>query len=279
MISAIQNLHIGNALRLFIEPPAGALRWRILRKGSDTFSGHADPSALVAYEGDLNVIVDSQSLSNETMAFYRPFYTTDGNAWTAGASAHGTPTADYEEFATDVLSIIRDRVEAGLKIECERGNFQPEAGYIQVMTASPALTGNIRLPLVTVHMETEDSGERAIGDNISGDEFDQIGFDWNESEGWLADVRVTLIGWSVNSDERIELRKAIRRVIIGNMPVFQDEGMDQISLTQHDIDAVNGEYGDTNIFQVMSNFSCVSPVRVGGKASAIREVHVIQRSY
>ncbi len=271
MISTIQNLHIGNALRLFVTPPADAVQWRILRKGADTFVDENDPSALVVYEGSERVLVDSESLKNEVMAFYRPFYTTDGTTWTAGATSSGTPTADYVDYTTDVLSVLRDRIERGLLVECERGNFQPEDGSIQVFTAAPSLETDLRLPLVTVHLDNEDPGERGIGDAISGDEFDAIGFSWNESEGWYANVAITVIGWSLNSDERIELRKALRRIIIGNLPVFTAEGIDQVALSLSDIDAVNGEY-PAHIYQCIGNFTCISPVRVGGPVAAIESV-------
>lgn len=271
MISMIQNLHIGNALRLFIQPPVGSLVWRIMRKGADTFTGVDDVEAVLAYEGNEKVIVDHENLINEVMAFYKPYYSVDGSTWTPGASAHGTPTADYADYSTDVLSILRDRLEAGLKVECDRGNFQPEHGYIQVFTAPPSLERDLRLPLVTIHLENEDPGERAIGETISGDEFDSIGFDWNESEGWLANVALTIIGWSLNSDERIELRKALRRIIVGNLSVLSAEGIEQVSFSQSDIDAVNGEY-PAQIYQVMCNFTCIAPVRVGGQVDAISTI-------
>lgn len=270
MIHTVQPLHVGNALRLFIEPPAGAVQWKVLRKGSSSFSGIDDPSALLVLDGDDRVFVDSEALQNEVMAFYQPWYF-DGTDWTAGPVASGTPKADYTEHTTDVLSFVRDRLEAGLKVECDRGNFTPELGYIQVYTAPPSLEQNLRFPLVTIHLESEDPAERALGEAISGDTFDAIGFDWNESEGWLASVNLTIIGWSVNSDERIELRQAIRRLVIGNLPVFEEKGFQQVSLSQQDIDAVNGEY-PAQIYQVMSNFSCLAPVRVGGPVDPIREI-------
>lgn len=272
MITMVQPLHAGNALRLFIEPPAGAVRWRVLRKGSDTFSGDPDdPSALVAYEGDERVVVDALSLPNDVMAFYRPFYQSESGAWTSGSTAYGTPASIYEEHATDVMWLVRSRLEAGLKVEVERGNLVHELGYVQVYTAPPSLEQNILFPLVTITLENESSSIRGIGENISGDEFDAIGFDWLESEGWLADVQLSVVGWSVNSDERIELRKAIRRVVLANLPVFAAHGIDQVNLSMSDNDAVNGEYG-APVYQVMASFSCVAPVRVGGRVDAISEV-------
>lgn len=264
----VQPLHVGNALRLFIQPPAGAQRWRILRKGADNFTGHDDAAAFVAFEGDARVVVDAQFLMNEVMAFYRPYYTTDGVAWAAGPTAWGTPSATYEEHTVDVLSFLRERLEAGLKVEVERGNLISDLGYIQVYTAPPSMERDLPFPLVTLSMDNDSSDIRALGENISGDEFDAIGVDWLESEGWLAAVQITIVGWSLNSDERIELRKAIRRVIIANLPVFAAQGIDQVNLSMSDIDAVSGEYG-APVYQVMANFSCTAPARVGGRVSSL----------
>lgn len=271
MISIIQNLHIGNALRLFLRPPAGSLVWKVLKKSTDTFSGVDDADAIVVYSGNQDIFTDSSDLINEVMVFYKPYYSADGVVWTAGNTANGTPTATYEEYSTDVLSLVRSRLEAGLLVECQRGNFHPEHGYIQVFNAPPSLERDLRMPLVTIHLENDEPGERGIGDSISGDEFDSIGFAWDESEGWLSNVAITIIGWSLNSDERIELRKAIKRIIIANLNVFSAADIDQVSLSQSDIDAVNGEY-PAQIFQVMCNFTCIAPVRVGGQVDAIRTI-------
>lgn len=260
MITLIQNLYAGNALRLFLEPPIGAVSWRVLRKGSDSFTDQNDATAFVAYEGDEKIVVDAESLNNEVMAFYRPFYY-DGAAWTAGATASATPTATYEDSTTDVLSFMRDRVERGLLVEVQRQNLTNDLGYIQVYTAPPSLERDLRFPLVTIHLDSESPGARGIGENISGDEFDAIGFEWNESEGWLAQVQLSIVGWSLNSDERIELRKALRRIVIANLPILASRGIDEVSLTQQDVDAVNGEFG-APIYQVVSTFSCLAPVRV-----------------
>ena len=278
MITMVQPLHIGNALRLFIEPPADAVRWRVLRKGSDTFSGDPeDPSALVAYEGDERVVVDAAHLQNEVMAFYRPFYLSLAGIWTPGQTAYGTPASIYEERTTDVMSLVRDRLEAGLKVEVERGSLVHELGYVQVYTAPPSQEQNLLFPLVTITLSSESSDVRAVGETISGDEFDSIGFDWSESEGWLASVQLEVTGWSLNSDERIELRRAIRRVVLANLPVFAAHGIDQVNLSMSDNDAVNGEYG-APVYQVMASFSCVAPVRVGGRVDAISEVTTTVRS-
>lgn len=269
MIAIVQPLYAGNALRLFVEPPAGAVRWKILRKGSDSFSGHDDPSALVAYEGDERVIVDSSYLQNDVMAFYKPFYTADGLAWTAEATASGTPSATYEDQTTDVLSFLRERLEAGLQVEVQRGSLVNELGYVQVYTAAPSLERDLKFPLVTLHLDSEDPTARVLGEAIGHDDFDAIGDEWTESEGWLSSVVVSVIGWSLNADERIELRKAIRRVIVANLGVFADRGWQQVSVSLRDMDAVSGEYS-APVYQVMGTFTCVAPVVVSGRVGTMK---------
>lgn len=268
----IQPLHSGNALRLFLEPPAGSVAWRVLRKVSNTFSGHDDPSALIAYEGDESVFVEAaESLTNDQLWFYKPYYTTDGVTWAPGNGNSGTPKAIYADHTTDVLSHLRDRLASGLLVECQRGNFLPEMGYIQVYTAPPSIEQGLRFPLVTLELLGEESADRAIGESISGDVFDSIGFDWDESEGWLANVRIGIAGWSLNSDERIELRKAIRRIIVANLPVFESFGWIMPSISQNDDNFVNGEY-PAQLYQVMTVFTCTAPVRVSGTVDAVREI-------
>lgn len=273
MIVMVVPLHAGNAMRLILRPPAGAVRWKVLRGAGATFTGHDDPSALLVYDGDEDVIVDSQFLQNDIQQFWRAFYTQDGVTWQDSNVASGTPSATYQDHTTDVLSLMRERLEAGLLVECQRANFATELGFIQVFNAPPTLDQNIRFPLVTIHLDYEGSDERAIGEAISGDTFDSIGFDWDESEGWLANVRLQIVGWSLNSDERIELRKAIRRIIVANLPVFDSYGWMLPNVQQQDIDAINGEY-PAQIYQVMTTFTCVAPVRVSGTVDAIRDISV-----
>lgn len=264
MISMLQPLIAGNAIRIFIEPVTGAKYWRVLKKASDSFAGYDDPSAVIVYEGAERVVVDTDvaSTPNGTILFYRAFYW-DGLAWVASVSRSATPAATYEEQTTDTMTLVRERLEAFLVVEVERGNFLTDLGYIQVYTAPPSLDQNVRLPVVTLTLENESPADRGIGEDISGDEYDLQDSSWFDSEGWLADVQLQITGWALNSNERIELRKAIRRFVVANMPVFDAFGLVMVSISQNDVDAVNGEYGGTNIYQTVCNFSCQAPVRVG----------------
>jgi hypothetical protein len=276
MISTVQPLPIGNALRVFLDPPGNAVHWKVLRKGSDTFSGLEDASAFLAYEGDERVFVDSAHLQNGVAAYYRPYWYT-GSGWVEGRTAHGTPAATYEDASTDVPVFLRERLEAGLRVEVERGTFFHDLGYIQVFTASPSLERDLQFPLVTVHLDSEEPAVRALGEEIGSEDLLDLGGGLSASDGWLASVRVSLIGWSLNSDERAELRAALRRVIIGNLPVFADRGWQQIELSVQDVDAVSGEY-NAPLYQVFATFSCLAPQRVISRQDTISNINVITRS-
>lgn len=273
MIFTVRPLPVGNALHLSLVPPAGATRWRLLRKGADDFTGEADPEAHVAYEGQDRIITDTHFLQNDVPAFYRAYYW-DGAAWSASPTASGTPRATYQDSSTDVLSVVRDRLEAGLAVEVARGALQPTQGFIQVFTAPPVADGGVQLPVITVHLENEDPGDRGIGEMVDADEFNSLAGTWSESEGWLAKVDLEIVAWSLNADERIELRKALRRILIANLPVFDSFGMVEITFNLRDMDALSGEYA-ANIYQVMCRFTCMAPVKVTNTADPITDVNVV----
>lgn len=276
----IQPLHSGNALRLFLEPPKGVVAWRVLRNGTGVFSGPNDSHAALVFEGfddDAQVLVDvGNALENDARWFYGAYHSTDKVVWHASPVKSAIPNAIYQDQTTDVLSFVRDRLSSGLLEECKRGNFQTDFNFIQVYTAPPVMESALRFPLVTLHLESEESADRGIGETLGPDSFDAQDFEWTESEGWLANVRLQIIGWSLNSDERIELRKAIRRLIVANLPAFDSVGFNTINLSQQDVDSVNGEY-PSPIYQVMNTFTCIAPVVVSGNVSAVREV-VIKRN-
>lgn len=267
MIAMVQPLSAGNALRVFLQPPEKAVRWKVLRKTADTINAVNDPDAVVVYTGNDKSFVDTSLLANNAVVFYRPFYTANGIDWLAGISGYGTPSATYHDYTIDCLSFVRERIEAGLKVECERGNFQTQLGYIQVYTAPPSLEQNLLFPLVTVTLDEENPENRAIGELVLPDEFDSIGNDWQEAQGWIAPTQISIVGWSLNSDERLELRKALRRVLISNLAVFAGKGFDQINVQFSDIDSLGAEY-NVPMYQVMAAFSCNAPVIVGNAVPA-----------
>lgn len=246
-------------MQLSLRPPAGASSWRILRKAANAFGTETDATALFAYEGqDLTVVDAEPGLINEQPVFYRPYYFVAG-AWVPAPAVAGTPRATFKERSADAQQLVRDRLEAGLAVEVARGTMQHETGAIPVYTAPPLADQNA-LPLVTVHLESEGSSGRAIGELLLPD---YIGSDnrFHEHEGWMADVSLEIIGWSLNPDERAEMRRALRRIVVANLPVFAAAGLLEITFTQRDIEFLQGEY-DANVFQTVGTFNCQAPVIV-----------------
>ena len=257
----------GNALRVFLQPPAGAARWRLLRKIDDTFTGPDDPDAAVVEDGDTRVPLDADGLVNGVTYYYRPYYWV-ASAWQAGDTASAAPAASYEDQTPDLIGIVRDRLAAGLLVELQRGTLTHENGAIPVFTAPPAY-GAARWPIVSVHLSNEEPAERFIGESIGADVYSDAD-DWTEAEGYLAKVELAIIGWSLNPDERIELRKALRRIVIANFPVFDGFGIVNINFSQQDME--DFENYEAPVYQAMCTFSCMAPVAVASGATPISDV-------
>ena len=87
---------------------------------------------------------------------------------------------------------------------------------------------------------------------------------WGEAEGWLAQSSVQIIGWELNADARIELRKAIRRIIVGNLAVFDSLGIINVDLQCSDAEDLQSY--NAPIYQVMGTMNCKAPVLVTAEA-------------
>lgn len=267
-VSMIVKLPAGNALRIFLTPPDGAEKWRLLRKVDDTFLGPTDADAAVVEDGTSPVVTDVETLANGVTYYYRPYYWVSG-AWQAGATASAAPAASYEDLTQDVVSVVRDRLAAGLLVELQRGVLSHENGAIPVFTAPPAY-GAARWPVVSVHLTSEDPAEQFIGGNGAPDVFSEADDDWSEPEGYLAKVDLAIIGWSLNSDERMDLRKALRRIVIANLPVFDSYGFVNITFSQQDME--DFENYEAPVYQAMCTFSCLAPVSVSSSVGVISDV-------
>ena len=76
------------------------------------------------------------------------------------------------------------------------------------------------------------------------------------TEGWLSRVQLTITGWAINADVRAALRKAIKRIVIANLPIFDDKGMYQIGINQQDLD--DFQTYSAPVYQSACQFSCLA---------------------
>ena len=265
-IAMVTSPAVGNALRVFLQPPATAEYWRLLRKTANDFLDQNDPNAAVVAECNELVIVDDGGLVNGVTYYYRAYYW-DGTTWTPSNSLSGVSASTYEDLTPDVIDVVQQRLQAGLQVEIGRGTLVHALGAIPVYTAPPAYD-NSRWPVVTVHLTNQDPAQRFIGESLAADSFaDGTAY---ESEGWLTRVQLSIVSWSTNSDERVALRKALRRIVIANLSVFDAHGFVNVDFGQQD--AEDFETYNAPVYQSVCTFSCTAPVAVGSTNGVIAEV-------
>lgn len=266
-------LPVGNAVKVLMAPDDGAIQWRLMRNTTGVFAGITDPLSIPVYTGDQSqYVVDVKALTNGVTYSYCLFSTLDGVNWDASEVFTGVPQAIYGDQSVDALTVVRDRMAAGMAVEVSRGTLTPVTKQIPVLNAPPAFD-DVRWPMVSVHVTSDGPAERGIGEMIGSDDWDAGSGMWKEGEGWMANTVLAIAGWSKNADERIALRKAMRRLIIANLPVFDGLGMLRIDINQSDQDYVSGEY-PAPVFSTVCSFSCLAPAYVTDEVGVVTEITV-----
>lgn len=272
MIAFLQPLPIGNAVRVVLAPPSSAVAWRVLRKTVDTWTDQNDATAGIAYEGDAAYFVDIAALTNGTPYYYKPFYQDEAGAWSSASSQTATPASTSNLLGIDPLELVRARLEAALKADVVADELQHVDGYIPCLTVPPTYE-NTNFPVVTVHLQVQDRAISAIGEELASDSYDEDTDTWTEIEGWICQVRINVVAWVVgNGDSRIQLRRRIARALLGNLSVFNDQGMSQISFSQSDVEDL--ESFAAPVFQTITSLECLAPLAVDAVTGTIHSVSV-----
>lgn len=272
MITFLKPHPIGDAVRCIVAPPEGSTLTRVLRKTTDDIASETDPDAGVVYEGTETFFIDISAMVNGVTYFYRAFDLV-GSTWQGSASMAATPEATAGMAGPDTLSLVRDRLRAGLKVEVQAGRLKHATGAIPVHT-SPPLFDQTKWPTVSVHLTTDAPVVRGVGEIIAADLFD--GEDWVESEGWLAGVSLSIIAWSLNPDERILLRLAVKKVLIGNLGIFAQQGLSQVEISQTDAEDMEGY--SAPVYWAACTFTAFAPAVVTSEVSPITDVEAINLS-
>lgn len=269
MIRWVRPLPVGNAIHVIVEIPQSTVYWRLLRKLTDDIGSEADPDATLVYEGGGDYTIDQSGLSNGVIYFYRAFYF-NGSTWSASDSVSAQPAAEVRDESSDVLDVVRQRLRDGLATQVENGFLRPTSGKIPVLTAPPVFE-ETDWPVVTVHLDNDAASERFIGDDLTDEDYP--GAETVEvARGWLSSWTIRIVGWSRNPDERIRLRKAIKRLIIGNLPVFDSVGMEQVEFRVQDEDDMNSY--SAPVYQVVCVLTCLAPSVLAHDVGVISTVNV-----
>jgi len=270
MISFVRAWAAGQAVQIVVSPSPGAVRWRLLRKADDTFTGEDDDEALLVYEGTERGILDAQALANGATYYYRCYDFVDA-AWVASATVQCTPAATFLSRSPDALGILRERIDVGLSALVASKVLTHAKGHIQCLLAPPAID-QIVLPVVTLHLTSEAPAERGIGDEPRAAVVDPTGERWDEHDGWLARTEIAVIGWSLNPDERALLGRALRDVVIANLPVFDGLGLSLVEFSLQHVE----DFASFNapMYQVVGQFVCRAPAIVDEAMNEIEDVTV-----
>jgi hypothetical protein len=272
MIRMIEPYACGSAVGILLEPAANTQRWRLLRKESDSFSGEADAGAVLVAEdtdtGILPAVADTGVLDGRT--YYYALYEHDGSAWGDPDIRAGEPGYALSDQSADVYTLIRDGLRRGFASEVAAGTLHAnrESGRIDVLNAPPQWE-RTRWPVVTLHLSQDASGERAIGEAIAGGPEPDDGA-WQEAEGWLSRWNMKIMVWSLNPDERIVLRQAVKRLVIGLLPLLDAQGVVTPELTMEDVDQVS-EF-PAPVYGAVGSFTCLAPSVVTHDTPAIARI-------
>ena len=278
-ISYLRSLPIGNAVELLLAVDADTVWLQLLRRPDNAFTGPDDPGATVIYNADRHItpqddrlaLLDTEAIVNGVPLFYR-VYGNDGTQWIASSIETVTPTQRLIDRSIDPLLVVRDRLKAGLQAEVAAGRLKPASHKIPVWTAPPQAEVT-SWPVVTVRLESDRSAERAIGEMIDQDYRLAAPDDWLETEGWLSQVTLQIIGWSQNPDERIALRQALKRIVIGNLPIFASLGL--ITPDWNQQDSEDFQTFNAPVYQTVGTFTCLAPSMISWTTPAIEQIDVI----
>lgn len=269
-VTLLDPLAAGNAVRVFITPPTGAVRWRVLRRTADAFTDQADPGAVLVLDGDDNVVVDTVAVVNGTPYFYKAFSLVAG-AWVASPAMQVTPLATYAGDEVNPARILRDRLEAGLKVEVQRGALIAESGRIRVHTGPYQREDQISFPLMFVHQDSQTISDRFVGEDVTGPDQDEGG-SYFDGDGVMARFVINVGLVARNLDEREAMRRALQRILLVNLAVFAAAGIITPEWTLTDSEDLQAQ--GAPLFMSGGQFTCLAVSFAGRRTAPIGSVRV-----
>ena len=250
MLSMAYALPAGNAVRLVLSPPTGADELALLRRDDGAApAGLNDAAAVPVYRGDpVRSVLDWLAVPAGVELRYRALWRV-GSSWLDGGVRSVRADARFLDRSVEPLLVMRDRLDLGLRGYVERGELRPSSGEIPVLIASP-LIEETPMPVVTVHLESEVQDVAPVGGLLAPDR----GAD--SFTGHVSRVVMKAIGWSLNVDERLALRRAMTAVLAVNREVFEEAGMVDVEVQFSDMDDFMTY--SAPVYQAVGTVSCVA---------------------
>jgi hypothetical protein len=272
MIALLTSISSGNAVSVLLNPPSTAVKWRILRNLTGVFADQN--SATLVYEGNERHFTDIAGLDNGIVVFYQPFYW-NGSVWSTAPAKSITPGLTFVDRSVDVLSLVRDRLDAGFAGLVARGDLTHPRGNFPVLTASPQVE-DAAFPIVTVHLSSDSDDVRFVGDTLHDDVMN-VDESVSEINGWLSQYSLEIVVWSLNGDERKALRAAMKTILISNLTVFSSNEMEEISLQFSDQE--DFETYQSPMYTGHCSLRCLAPTVIDSSGPAVKSTDTIGTTY
>lgn len=274
MIQFLHALPCGNAASITLDPHG--IPWVLLRRTDDEFTGYPDTDAVVVRSGDgtegSHTIIDYTGLTNGEMVWYQMWF--EGDPWYSVEDPESVTPA-YETHPgfqiPDPVTLVRQRLELGIAAEVAAGELTHPRGKIDILR-SPPIIDNVVFPCITVLLESTTPEERGIGEIVIPDFFAEADDRWESYTGWLDRTRIQIGVWSLNAEERDDVRRAVQKILTTNLPVFDDAGLLLIEFPPSEqFDPAS--FG-VPVYQSVFSFSCLHPSLVRDRYLPIHTIEV-----
>lgn len=274
MITMIMPLGVGNAVKMFFEPPEKAENMKVMKKGSPGITGPDDQSAALVFTGIRDYFVDDVGLMNGVTYWFKPFYLIGGD-WVGGDERSVIPAYTDKDLTSDPLTVLRERLRSGFESAIEAGEVA-NVRVIPVYDAPPQNTVDTPFPCVSLIYADESPAEEFIGMDIIGDSLDDES-SWFDSHGYIGNFSIDIGIWCINPVQRRTLRKILRKLLLANNDVFSSHGFVNVTYNTRDEDMLNES---PPLYIVIGSFRCQAPVLVGSdNTNVIREININGRGY
>ena len=281
---AADPLAVGNAVRLGFVPPADPT-WKgvlILRK-IGAITGPTDATATVAFDGsgraadrdreETRWLLDYQGLVNGSAYTYAIYAYDAVRTYSTPRTATATPAISYTYRTFDLKTFLVERLKVFLREALVRDALRLKTGVqdIDVFSGTPAPGIKFKMPAVTVHRDEDRQDQESIGHDIGPDEWEESSALWVTREGVYFAQQVTVLGWTLNPEERDALYGSLKECLVVHAHELLETGeAAQFSVGGRDAEELAAY--DAPVYFAVFNVSCLALVQWFGSAPPLRDV-------